>query len=454
MGTPRFGPRRAASAIAFAVATGIALALAAPAVAATGDVLADLTPEGGTGGRSVAFDGTHLYYTDFAGAVLHRIAADGSGHTQTPIVGAAGISALTYDVTRDAFWAVDATGLGIYLIERDGTASRYFTIDPATELPGLCDVAAGCSSIVSGLAYDARGDTLWYAPVGTQRVYHFDTIGHALGFFDTNELASTFFPDCASSGVGGIAAGRDSLYVAASDCARVFRLTKSDDNTAGRIESIPSPGPSGADVECDDVSFAADALWVRDALDGHIRAIEIQTNSCGGGGGVPMNPHGQWFTGGGTSPEHPIPLGEIAVHHGFVLWCDRAEPQRLHLSWTDVAGQHHTFQLVAVDQITCFDSPFVIQDPPQSSVDTTEGNGFGRIDGSSCTVTNGGPSSGCGTVEWSLIDGGEGNDTPPSCGTRLPEMDAVMYHVHGTGRYGETDQTVACLLDGNVQAHG
>jgi hypothetical protein len=308
---------------------------------------------------------------------------------------------------------------------------------------------------VTGLAYDGSDDSLWYAPAGSERVYHFDTIGHALGFFDTNDVSSTFFPDCTSSGVGGIAAGRDSLYLAAATCARAFRFTKSDTGSAARLTSLSSPGSGAADVECDDTSFGPDALWVRDAAAGRIRAIEIQNGSCGGGGGVSMkNPHGRWFTGGGTSPEHGLQIGKFIVHHGFVLWCDRGEPQRLHLSWKDPTGQHHTFQLVAVKEIECIDIPGVIQQPPESSVDTTNGNGWGRIDGSSCTVINGDPSAGCATIEWSLTDGGEGQDTPPGCSLRQVEMDAVMYHVHGTGRYGETDMFVACLLDGNVQAHG
>lgn len=450
MGNRRFGPRRV---VALTLATLVALVLAAPAVGATGDVLADLAPPNASGGRGIAFDGANLYYTDFAGAVLHRVGVDGSGHSQTPIVGAAGINSLAYDATRDAFWAVDGTGLGIFLVQRDGSAARYFAIVPATDLPGFCDRLGGCSTVVSGLAYDGSDDTLWYAPHGTERVYHFDTIGHAIGFFDTNDVSSTFFPDCASSGVGGVAAGGDSLYLAAAACARGFRFTKSDTASAARLTSFASPGNAAADVECDDESFGPDALWVRDASAGRIRAIEIPASSCGGGGGVSIsNPQGRWFTGGGTSPDEPIPL-QVPVHHGFLLWCDGGEPQRLHLSWQDFAGQHHTFQLVAVATIVCRDVG-VTQQPPEADVDTTEGMGWGRIDGSSCAVTNGTPSSGCGTVTWSLTDGGEGQDTPPSCSTREEEMDTVAYSAQGTGRYGFTQVSVACLLDGNVQAHG
>jgi hypothetical protein len=451
MGTPRFGPRRA---LAFTLASIGALVLATPAIASTGDILADLAPAGATGGLAVAFDGAHLYYTDVTGAVLHSVAADGSGHAETPIVGAAGINALAYDGTRDAFWGVDGTGLSVFLITREGDAARYFTIVPARDLPGLCDRPTGCSPAVSSLAYDGSDDSLWYAPAGSERVYHFDTIGHALGFFDTNDVSGTFFPDCTSNGVGGIAAGRDSLYLAAAACARAFRFTKSDTGSATRLTSLASPGSGAADVECDDTSFGPDALWVRDAATGRIRAIEIQNGSCGGGGGVAMNnPHGEWFTGGGTSPEHPIPFGDIAVHHGFVLWCQREKPQRLHLSWTDLLGQHHTFQLVAVKEITCVDTA-VVQQPPDASVDTTFGNGWGRLDGSSCTVTEDTPSSGCAFVQWSLTDGGEGQDTPPGCSLRAAEMDAVEYFVTGEGRFGPTMMIVSCLLDGNVQAHG
>ena len=199
----------------------------APAAsAATGTVLADLTPPGSTGGVSVAFDGQYLYYTDLGGAVLHRMAPNATPGTDIPILGGVRINALTYDATHDVFWGVDATGLNVYRIEKDGWVGLEFTIIPALDLPGSCNVLSGCSSTVSGLAYDASTDSLWYLPQGSQRVYHFNTAGQPIGYFDTNAGSGTVVPDCATNNVTGIAAGANVLYLTAGSCSRGFQYAK------------------------------------------------------------------------------------------------------------------------------------------------------------------------------------------------------------------------------------
>src|SRR5437667_9532358 len=103
----------------------------APAAsAATGTVLADLTPPGLPGGVSVAFDGQYLYYTDLGGAVLHRMAPNGMPGTDIPILGGVAINAITYDATRNMFWGVDATGLNVYEIQKSRLTALQFTLIP------------------------------------------------------------------------------------------------------------------------------------------------------------------------------------------------------------------------------------------------------------------------------------------------------------------------------------
>ena len=57
-----------------------------------------------------------------------------AGHIDIPIQGApSGIMAISYDATRDAFWAVGGDGLSIYLLSKTtGVATLRFAIDPST----------------------------------------------------------------------------------------------------------------------------------------------------------------------------------------------------------------------------------------------------------------------------------------------------------------------------------
>jgi hypothetical protein len=362
--------------------------------AAVGDVRADIAA-GAPGGVSVAFDGQNLYYTDRNGVVLKSVTPAGSARPSVPIVGAAGLNALTYDVTHDFFWAVDSTGLGVYQVTRDGFASMQFVLVPALDLPGLCDVALGCSAVVSGLAYDATNDSLWYAPQGSQRIYHFTTAGQPIGYFDTNETSGSLFPDCTTNGVSGIAAGANSLYIAAGDCASAFRYTKSDTQTAVKLTTFKAPAGSG-DVECDDVTFAATVVWVRSVSDGHLRAVEVAPGTCAFGGGVKLNLSAGWMSGAGLA----FTLEGIRVQHAFHLLCDpsdrSSQPNNLVANWKDLDGNHFSFHLNSVDPTTVmciFDDP-VTKPPDPPSCDpvqmdqcfnTITGRGTGRLTGRSPT---------------------------------------------------------------------
>lgn len=430
--------------------------------AAVGDVRADLAA-GAPGGVSVAFDGTNLYYTDRNGVFLKSITPGGSARPSVPIVGAAGLNALTYDATHDFFWAVDSTGLGVYQVTREGFASLQFVLVPALDLPGLCDVPTGCSAVVSGLAYDATSDSLWYAPQLSQRIYHVTTAGQLLGFFDTNDASGSLFPDCLTNGVSGLAAGADSLYVAAGDCAKGFRYTKSDSQTALKLGSFKAPAGSG-DVECDDVTFPATVMWVRSVTDGHLRAVEVTPGTCAFGGGVKLNHSAGWMSGAGqaTSQEG------LPVQHAFHVLCDPNDrtgpPNNLVANWKDSAGNHYSFHLntITPGTVSCFFDPTKPPDPPSCApsgndlcFNTITGTGRGRLTGRAPggqIVAGAAGQNDLGEVTFRFTDHGEPNRSQ-SFTTQSPDE-----YDWGTIDITDLSQGVGILLScgcekANYQAH-
>jgi hypothetical protein len=385
------------------------------ASAAVGDVRADL-PAGAPGGVSAAFDGKNLYYTDRNGVLLHSMSTAGVPRPDVPIVGAVGLNALTYDVTHDFFWAVDSTGLGVYQLTRDGFASLQFALIPAVDLPGLCDVATGCSTVVSGLAYDATTDSLWYAPQLSQRIYHLNTAGQLLGYFDTNDASGSLFPDCATNGVSGLAAGADSLYVAAGNCAKGFRYTKSDTQSALKVSAFKAPAGSG-DLECDNVTFPATVVWTRSVADGHLRAVEVAPGTCAFGGGVTLNRADRWMSGAGLAFDTMDPT--IDVQHAFHLLCTTgAQPNNMVINWKK-NGTNFSFHLETVDEVTCLDDFSGAPDPPPCDpavvfecFNKIFGHGIGRLveRGPGGQVTFGqNCNNKCGTVIFVFTDRGEPN---------------------------------------------
>jgi hypothetical protein len=432
------GSRAARLAVITAALVLLGLGQAELAGAAVGDVRADIAA-GAPGGLSVAFDGQNLYYTDRNGVVLKSVTPAANARPSVPIVGAAGLNALTYDVTHDFFWAVDSTGLGVYKLTKDGLALPQFVLVPAFDLPGLCDVASGCSAVVSGLAYDATTDSLWYAPQGTQRVYHLTTAGQLIGWFDTNETSGSLYPDCLTNAVAGIAAGANSVYVAGGDCAKGFRYSKSDSISATKLSSFNAPAGAG-DVECDNVTFPATVLWMRSTVDGHLRAVEVAPGTCIFGGGVALTNTIGWMSGSGnedaTRVAAPVipPGASIPVQHAFHLLCEQAlgatQPNNLVLNWKDLQGNRFSFHLDSVIYTKCqYDETVAASAPPpcQPDPDPTNidkcfnkmfGDGFGWLMGRSPggEIMFGGThpeckdqANPCGFVHFEFIDQGEPN---------------------------------------------
>jgi len=286
-------------AVAAALALAGTIAGAAPARANTGDLVADvLVPEASVIwarglAPSVGFDGRDLYYLDYAGSVLHRIAAPppgasvGTGHADFPITGApSGVMSIAYDRGRDLFWAIGGDGLSVYRLTKAGAATLAFRVDAATDRPGL---QAGPAAVEVKLAYDGADDTIWYAPDATTRIYHYGTAPDLLG--TASLVAANPYIDidvaaqCGYSQSSGVATGGATLFVSVAGCPYIFEFTKNGALTAAYAYAWTGQ-QSTQDVECDDTTYGVPVFWIKDGYDGHIRAFEQpRAGACAEGGG-------------------------------------------------------------------------------------------------------------------------------------------------------------------------
>jgi len=290
---------RCVAALALVVAQ-VGFGHAQPAAAAPGDLVADvIVPEGWPRNvsPSVAFDGHFLYYTEYAGSILHRINMPPAGATtqasppvDATIVGApAGIMSIAYDASRDMFWATGGDGLSIYLLAKTGAATLMFTIDPVNDRPGW---QARTFITETKLAYDGTDDTIWYSPDTTRRVYHFHTTGDLLGnavpvaanpYFDVDVAPNDMGAYCpVGSWASGIATGGSSIFIEVSACNYYFEYSK----TGTRLGAIPSAFQTSGGLTCDDHTYPVSVIWMRQGWNGHIYAIEQpRAGACLYGGG-------------------------------------------------------------------------------------------------------------------------------------------------------------------------
>jgi hypothetical protein len=281
--------------------------VAQPAAAAAGDLISDVIipePSPQRIAPSVAFDGSHLYYTDHAGSILRRIdvpapggPSAATGQVNVTITGApSGIMSIAYDRGRDAFWAMGGDGLSVYLLRKTGVATLVFAVDPATDRPFL---HLGHFAHEVKIAYDGTDDTIWYAPDATARIYHYHTFADAQGtavlvagtpFIDVVAPPNDMNAQCGYSQHNGVAVGGAHLFVTVTGCPYYFEYTKTGTKVAWYQYNPYAHGADGSgkpaqDIECDDVSYAVPVFWVRDGFDGHIRAFEQPgIGSCAFGG--------------------------------------------------------------------------------------------------------------------------------------------------------------------------
>jgi hypothetical protein len=279
--------------------------------AGPGTVITEIiTPEadGATGnvrgiGKAMGFDGTYLYYAEYAGLILHRInvpppgQSAAIGHIDIPIHGApSGIMSISYDLRRNAFWAIGGDGVSMYLMDKAGNATLQYRVDPSTDRPGNCKPRGtlwmdGCSNEVK-INYDGTDDSIWYAPDTTERIYHYQTIPDAFGtaqltaqnpFVDVDVPPNDMFNVCGYSQVSGVAVGGADLFINVAGCAAYFEYSKG----GLRVGAYPMQPPTSGDIECDDRSYNVAVIWAREGWNGHIYAYQQPTDhSCRFGGGL------------------------------------------------------------------------------------------------------------------------------------------------------------------------
>jgi hypothetical protein len=276
--------------------------LARPVSAAPGDLVADVIVQDHyptNVAPSVAFDGQYLYYLGYGTPVLHRInvpaagsAGSATGDVATPITGTQGLITLAYDVGRDKFWAVGNDGLSIYLLTKAGAATLAFTVDPATSRPGF---QTGSYATEVKIAYDRSDDTIWYSPDATTRIYHYSSAPDALGraqlvagspYVDIGVPPNDMIAQCGYNQSSGVGVGGTDLFVSVAGCNYLFEYTKTGTKVATYAYNVYAGG-SPQEIACDNVSYAVPVFWIRDAWDGHIRAIEQPAGACAYGGGQP-----------------------------------------------------------------------------------------------------------------------------------------------------------------------
>ena len=442
-------------AILVAVLVSVFLGTAREAGAAPGRVVSELAAPNAAGARSIAFDGDFLYYTDGNGLVLHGIAPTGASAWSVPIVGAVGVQALAHDQTRGSFWAVDASGINVFRLGKDGIATPEFTIIPALDLPGSCKSLLGCSTKVS-IAYDATSDSLWYLPEGSPRVYRFDAAGHPVGYFDLDLATNGLGPECAPTAASGIAAGRDHVYLVGGSCSKAFQYEKGELAAATKLATYSSSWTQAGDIECDDVTYGTTVGWLHDASTGRLVAIELPQGTCVRGGGVNVpGPDEEWFNGGGSISGTFLPgqggqVPDVAVHTGFVSRCTpNADPTRFTVTWQvdpdgpDGAASPETHRAhvsrEGVTEAECTDSEEAGSGAPAVKNNQNNGSGTGRYSGSQCSQRT------CAAkITWTLIDHGEPAEVEP--------RDVIKVDVFVAGReLAVLGASCGCI---QIQAHG
>jgi hypothetical protein len=407
--------RRPALALAIAA---FLFGIAAPVASANpGDLISTVVaPIAAGGSDSIASDGQVLYYTNPGDPTIHRVTIQGVPLPDIMVVGLEdfdGIGALSYDITRNMFWAVDdgTSGLGrhVYLIDRGdpiATAVLQFIIPDSSLAPDECQ-SLFCHPKVDGLAYDAQGDTLWYSPDESRTIYHFDTNGTPLGYYRTNVPGQSFTPDCPTDFSSGIAVGDHGgpsstssptaiMYDFSRDCPSWFKYQGTNDITPVKQAVYPTyNGMAPEDDECGNAAGSSvPVVWVRDENDSVLRAFQVPT--CFIGGGTQLQDKSRMTGGGGLPIIYPVTDIGQSAHHGFMIHCDATvQPDRLEVTWPN-GNSFHLTSIVTSSTVSYCGNDLTSPGPTGLGAPDIQGVGAGRL--------NGQPGA---TVKWSFTDAGE-----------------------------------------------
>lgn len=264
-----------------AVMSGIG-ALTGGAAAAPGDFLGGVELPGHSSGVGITFDGQYVYTMDglsstvlqiyeppaggdgTATVVSEKNVVDGSGNSVT-------LSAVEWDSSRNQLWGAYANA--VYLVDigdpADGSQDAVATFQFAPD--------AGGFSLIDGLAYDGRDDTLWYSPDVNTTVTHFQPDGTVIGTVQPKNA------DGNNIGVSGVAVGTDhngrpTLYVGKHGPEQILRVYADD---GAFINEFATTGFRIEDLACDPVTYAPnEAILTKDAYDNKYVAFEVEAGTC------------------------------------------------------------------------------------------------------------------------------------------------------------------------------
>ena len=264
-----------------------------PVAASPGDQIGDVTVAEGenTTGVGVAFDGQYLYYsTGFrSGTTLHRMTPDGRNHADVAVRddisdAPVPVDAMAYDQGRARLWV--------------GSGSQVYLVHPTTGKASYRFTASSCG-LRDGLAYDATDDSIWESCDASVVVYHWRADGQSLGNFRLDSGIGDMQPQC-SPYSSGIAVGGNLLYLGAGGCSYYFTYSKSGQ----KLQAFSYSGQRAEGITCDATTFKGrgkEVMWVRDAYDGHIRAFEVPSGTCGTAGAPPKPRRAVIYVGGMAS---------------------------------------------------------------------------------------------------------------------------------------------------------
>jgi hypothetical protein len=254
----------------------------------------------------IAFDGTNLIVSCWYRASLDYLDPATGALVKTLNMTCSGCSfgttgAIAWDQSRGKIWL----------------CSDPYTmlVDPATGVATQQFATNGC---IDGLAFDGADGTIWSSPDANPNVSHYTSAGVLIG--TTNVGAN--IGGCGNS---GIAVGGAKLYLANDGCQAIYEVAK-DFSTYALFASFPQ---RLEDLECDDVTFAAQqtgAIWVIDAYDRTINAYAIPQGACN-------------FGGGGGGSHGPLTTYPGQAYPGHVVLCKNVSSPPGHYTYTINATQ-------------------------------------------------------------------------------------------------------------------
>lgn len=249
------------------------------------------------GGAGIAFDGVNLWYSCTATGDtpdLYRADARSGAVIQSYQI-AHGLGALAWDSNRQQIWAgwgLNADGTGA-----DGKVRLIDPANPGANVVQFQATEALLSGLNTGLAYDAKTDTVYLSDENSDRIFWYGADGSLRGAFPS--APAWLQPGCLTSGLG--IAG-DYLFETSSNCHRVWVVARNVENPSGERPyafdfplnaADPSAGESySLDLECDSVTFAPKTvIWVMQKSEPR-RAIAYEAaslSSAGRGSGLSIS---------------------------------------------------------------------------------------------------------------------------------------------------------------------